>query len=180
MSNFNSKIIKIDSSKAQLYYNAYQTSFSFMLDPTISISHDDVLVYSLLNVWIPYSFYSVSKYNQYLDVGETINGLSATRTVIFPAGNYSTYDWAKIFVSTLSNQRIQYSCVYNRNNNRYTISCSTGTSVVFFFKTGPNASNSCHKLLGFGQEDTPISSSGVLTGCVTMNDIYYFQIKSNL
>lgn len=179
-SYFNSKIIKIDSSKAHQYLNSYNTSFTFIVDPPICVAHDEVIVYSLLNVWIPYSFYSVSKYNQYLDVGETVNGLATTRTVVFPAGNYNTYDWAKVFSATLSTAKIQYTCVYNRNNNRYTVACSAGASAVFFFASGPNASASCYKLMGFPQTDTPITSVGVLTGCVTMNDIYYFQIKSDL
>jgi hypothetical protein len=34
--------------------------------------------------------------------------------------------------------------------------------------------------MGFPNVDTIITSSGVLSGCVTMNDIYYFQIKSDL
>ena len=181
MSTYKSKIIKIDSSKASTYYNAFQTNFSFTVDPAISVDNDELIVFSLLNVWIPYSFYSVSKYNQYLDVTETIGTVTSSRTVILPAGNYSAYDWAKTVMTCLNTtQGIQYSIVYNRNNNRYSISTIANTSSILLFHSGPNALNSCCKLLGFSNVDTVINNMGVLSGCITMNDIYYFQIKTNI
>lgn len=180
MSQYRSKILKLDSSKASTYYNQYKTSFSFDVNPPLSVSSDQVLVYSLLNAWIPYSFYAVNKYNQYLDVSETINGVTSTRTVLFPAGNYSANDWARTFTISMSTQNIKYACTYNRNNNRFVMSTSLNTSSTFLLATGPNASTSCRKLLGLDKVDTIVDYDGILTGLVTMNDIYYFQIKTNI
>ena len=180
MSQYQSKILKIDSSKASIYYNQFKTSFSFNVSPPISVSNDQVLIYSLTNAWIPYSFYAVNKYNQYLDVSETINGIVTNRTVIFPAGNYSAYDWSKTFTTYMTTSTIIYSVSYNRNNNRYTISTGPNTSSRFLLGSGPNASISCNKLLGLDKVDTLINNVGLLSGLVTMNDIYYFQIKTNI
>lgn len=199
---FKSKIIKIDSSKATTYYNAYKTNFMFLVDPAIFVSNDEVIVYSLLNAWIPYSFYSVNQYNQYLDVAivETISSViqnTYNQTIIIPSGNYSTYDFVKT-VSSLINLAFtgvagmtgnQFSISYNKINNTFTISFTSSLAVSssvnyyasFMFKTGPNASHSCYKLMGCPQQDIMINSGQSLaTNLVLMNDIAYFQIRTDL
>jgi hypothetical protein len=178
---YNSKIIKIDSSKASIYFNDFKTSFMFNLSTQITVASEDVLVYSLQNVWIPNSFYSVSKYNQYLDVRETINNTTTTRTIIIPAGNYDATTFGKTILSLLNIGVIQYTITYNRINNRFTISTVGDASTTFLFLTGTNANISCYKFLGFTQVDTPITNVGVISSTmVLMNDIAYLQIKSDM
>jgi hypothetical protein len=178
---FQSKIIKIDSSKATSYKNAYHTSFSFVLDPPISVMPANSIVFSLVSAFIPYSFYSINPNNQYLDVRETISGVSTLRTIVIPSGNYSAYDLAKTLTSMLNNKpTMTYTIIYNRTSNTYDISTSGTTSATFLFGSGTHRNTSCHKFLGIPADDVLINHIPVSTGLITMNDCYYLQIKSDL
>ena len=182
MSNFNSKILKIDSSKVTRYLNDYKTAFQFVLEPAISVHPNQSIVYSVVNVNIPYSFYSINSYNNYLEVDEKINNITTRRTIIIPSGNYSAYDFSKILMIALNNNTITYSIQYNKNSNTYIMSISsppTATS-IFLFSTGPNKLKSIHKFLGIPTEDILINNVPFSTGLITMNDIYYFQLKSDI
>ena len=88
LSKFKSKLIRIDSSKANEYLNNYKTSFVYTFDP-IQTDANESIVYSLINISIPYSYYSTNRHNQYLDVSESINNVTTIRNLIIPAGNYS-------------------------------------------------------------------------------------------
>ena len=182
MSNFNSKILKIDSSKVTRYLNVYKTAFQFVLEPSISVHPNKSIVYSVVNVNIPYSFYSVNSNNNYLDVEEKINNVTSRRTVIIPSGNYNAYDFSKIIMAVLNNSTITYSIQYNKNSNTYYTAISspqTATS-VFLFNTGPNKLKAINKFLGIPNEDVLINNVPFSTGLITMNDIYYFQLKSDI
>jgi len=181
--SFRTKIIKIDSSKVNRYFNPYHTNFSFLVDPAISITQKDVIVYSLLNVWIPYSFYAVNQYNQNIDISICNDSVVTNTSYAIPQGNYNTYDFAKLLNSLLGNQFV---FTYNKFNNTFSISFSSTTknpkdSATFLFATGLNAITSCKKLLGCLQVDQQISTGTYMnTGMVLMNDIAYFQIKSDI
>ena len=181
MTSYKSKIIKIDSSKATTYFNAYQTSFSFLIDPPINVSGDEVILFSLVNAWIPYSFYSLNKYCQYLDVLESVAGVVSSRTIIIPAGNYNAYSFLNQLITLLNVGAITYTMTYNKNNNRYYIATdATNHSAMFLFGTGSNRGVSCYKFLGMPQADVVITNIPLLSNLIVMNDIYYLQIKSDI
>ena len=203
---FKSKIIKIDSSKASQFFNAYQTNFLFTIDPPITVTNDEVIVYSLVNAWIPYSFYSVNQYNQYLDVRivrATVAPLNMsviqnvyTKTIIIPAGNYSTYDFAKTLASLLNASysgvanmsATQFTVTYNKINNTFAIGYASSLTTAgsryyaqLMLQTGAHASVSCRKLLGCPMQDITIDSGTTLaTNLVVMNDLAYFQIRTDI
>ena len=184
---FKTKLIKIDSEKASQYLNEYKTNFLFTVDPPICVGNDEVIVYSLLNAWIPYSFYSVNQYNQYLDVSTTVNTSYNQHTIIIPSGNYSAYDFAKVVTSELNEAfgytHNEFKIVYNKINNTFSIyfqvASDSHAQAKFHFSTGPNSRRSCHKLMGCSTNDLLISPS-VSTGIIFMNDIAYFQIKTDI
>ena len=190
---YKSKILKIDSSKATQYYNSQQTSFLFQLEVPISVTNSETIVYSLTNAYIPYSFYSVNINNCMLDVQETYTDTlqsiplftssptTTRRFIALPHGNYSANDFMRTLLLLLNTSNyIHYTMIYNKTNNTYTISSSLNTNAVFLFQSGLHASQSCHTFLGLPQLDTIINSTPFQTGCITMNDIYYFQIKSDI
>jgi len=183
---YKSKILKIDSSKATQYYNAQQTSFLFQLEAPISVTNSETIVYSLTNAYIPYSFYSVNINNCMLDIQETYTGVLQSSTTIrrfikLPYGNYNANDFMRMLLSLLNvTNNIHYTIIYNKISNTYSISSSLNTDSVFLFQSGLHALQSCHTFLGFPQLDTIINSTPFQTGCITMNDIYYFQIKSDI
>ena len=201
--SYKTKLIKIDSSKASHYYNDFHTDFMFLLEPPICVGNDEAIVYSLLNAWVPYSFYSVNQYNQYLDVvivqkdlANSTNTKTFEESIIIPSGNYSTYDFAKTITMELNDAYTgvggmvgnQFNVVYNRINNTFNISFTSSDLVngvddycVFQFASGDNEHRSCHKLMGFEMEDIHIESGTThSTGLVLMNDIAYLQIKSDI
>ena len=178
---FNTKILKIDSSKATTYFNAQHTAFTFQLENPISVKSSEAIVYSLTNAYIPFSFYGLNANNCYLDVHETVSGVSATRTIAIPFGNYSAYDFAKLLTTLLNGNTISYNITYNKNNNTFTINTTASTmTAVFLFQTGQNASSSCHVFVGLPALDTIINVVPFQTNCITMNDVYYFQIKTDI
>jgi hypothetical protein len=183
--SFRTKILKLDSSKATRYDNEYQTACLFQFDE-ISCRGDESLVYSLLNASIPYSWHSVNKYNQYLDIEEKINNVSTNRIIIIPAGNYSSVELAKTLTQLLTTQNpaggLVYNITYNKINNRFLINITTpNATAIFKFGTGENANESCYKLLGCLKIDLLINNVPFLsTNSVIMNDITFLQIKSDL
>lgn len=175
---YKSKVLKIDSSKAKQYYNEEQTAFLFQLENPISVSNNELIVYSLVSAYIPYSFYSVNSNNNKLDVRETTSNVTTTRSVEIPHGNYSANEFSRTLSQLLNTSTITYHFVYNKINNTYSVSCSAAS--IFLFQTGTHASQSCHTFLGFPAYDTIINSQPFSTGCITMNDIYYFQINTDI
>lgn len=182
MSSFNSKIIKIDSSTADIYLNSYGTKFITSFDPITVLPHQSIL-YSLQTVNVPYSYYSVNQNNQYLDLYENVSGAQRTRTIIIPQGNYSATQYQTVLLSLLNSSFITYTMSYNIIQNKYTIGISTPYTLVrFLYHSGTNASLSNYKFLGFRKEDIQIStiSNVISTNAVVMSDIYYLQLKSDL
>ena len=175
---YKSKILKIDSSKAVQYYNAERTSFLFQLEVPISVTNSETIVYSLTNAYIPYSFYSVNRYNNMLDVRETVLSISTVRSIAIPHGNYSANDFSRLLTQLLTTSSVTYTITYNKNSNTFSISSSKAS--IFLFQSGTHAAQSCHNFLGLPDYDTIINTQPFQTGCITMNDIYYFQIKSDI
>ena len=92
---YESKILKIDSSKEPTYYNSYGTSFLFICDPPITVQNEDVIIYSLLNVWIPYSFFIglINIINIWIYQKQYLVWLTFT----IQAGNYDAYTFGKYY-----------------------------------------------------------------------------------
>ena len=174
LSKFKSKLIRIDSSKGTEYLNNYKSSFSYAFDP-ISTDANESIIYSLINISIPYSYYSTNKHNQYLDVAETINNVTIIRNLIIPAGNYSALTYKDELLSLLNTTTKTYDIKYNKVQNRYTIAIITPNTVsILLFDTGANNKESCYKFLGFNKVDVNISHNPLLsTNCVTMSDILF-------
>ena len=181
LSKFKSKLIRIDSSMASEYINEYKTSFIYSFD-NITTEPNESIVYSLLSISIPYSYYSTNRNNQYLDIHETINGVSSTVNIIMPAGNYTAITYATTLLSEINTTHITYAIIYNKTQNRYIISIVTpNCSAVLLFRTGENHDTSNYKFLGFDKVDIHISNTPILSSnCVTMSDIYYLQLKTDL
>ena len=178
---FKTKILKLDSSKATKYYNEQKTVFEFALENPISVTSSESIVYSLISAYIPYSFYSVNANNHFLDVKENINNIITMRTIQIPNGNYSAVEYSRLLMSLLNTATISYSIVYNKNNNTFTISTvAASTSSIFLFETGPNHINSCHSFVGFPKLDTVINHDNFQSGMINMNDLYYFQIHTDI
>ena len=179
--NFNSKVIKIDSGRATQYQNEFKTAFIYSFDSITTYAHQSI-IYSVLNCSIPYSFYAVNKYNQYLDIEEKINNQTTQRTIVIPAGNYSAIDFSKTLKTLLNNPNITYEIEYNKINNRYLISITTpNATAIFKFRTGENNNESCYKFLGLIKEDLIINNVPLLSmNSIIMNDISYLQIRSDL
>jgi hypothetical protein len=77
---------------------------------------------------------------------------------------------------------VQYDIKYNKIQNTYSFHVLTDCLTVFLFQTGENKHNSCHKFLGFDEDDIHIGHDIIIESdnVVTMNTIYYLQIKSDL
>ena len=91
--------LKIDSSRIPSYYNDYKTSFLYQLSETISCDMGESILYSLISATIPYTFYGLNKFNDKLDVRETIGGVvKPVRTVTISHGNYDAYSFASYFI----------------------------------------------------------------------------------
>ena len=178
---FKTKLLKLDSSKARVYYNAEKTSFQFQLEQAISVTNAESIVYSLLSAYIPYSFYSVNSQNNWLDIEEAIGTTKTTRSLEIPHGNYSAIEFARTLMGLLNKVTFKYEISYNKINNTFMIkTVLSNTSAIFRFHSGPNASKSCHIFLGLPDLDTVINTEPFETGFVTMNDLYYFQIRTDI
>jgi hypothetical protein len=178
---YRTKILKLDSSKARKYHNEERTAFEFQLESQISVTNAESIVYSLISAYIPFSFYSLNKNNQWLDVSETIDGVMTTRSISIPEGNYSAVDFSRALMTSLNSSTITYHIVYNRISNTFSINLTKpNTSAMFLFQSGANASRSCHSFLGLPPLDTLINSQPFQTGLITMNDIYYLQIRTDI
>jgi hypothetical protein len=110
---FQSKIIKIDSSKAQEYLNEYHTSFLYRFDE-LRCELNESFVYSLISCNIPYSFYSCNQDNNYLDIKETKNGIISTVHIQLSEGNYNAYEFSKELMLKLNDDTIHYNIIYNK------------------------------------------------------------------
>jgi hypothetical protein len=173
-------IIKIDSNLCYQYLNEYKTAFIYNFDPIICEMHQSIF-YSIISASIPVSFYSVNKYNQYLDVREHINNTVIDRHIIISAGNYNAIQYG-IEIQRLLNSdtTLIYTINYNKINNKYYFSASGGTS-DFLFLTGINNMESNYNFLGFNKIDVSISNQQIFShNVVSMSDIYFLQIKSDL
>ena len=178
---YRTKILKLDSSKARKYHNEERTAFEFQLESQISVTNAESIVYSLISAYIPFSFYSLNKNNQWLDVSETIDGAVALRSVSIPEGNYSANDLSRALMASLNTSSMTYNITYNRINNTFSISTTRpNTSAVLLFESGAHAAQSCHSFLGLPPLDTIINSEPFQTGLITMNDIYYLQIRTDI
>lgn len=177
-----SNIIKIDSSQAINYYNDYKTSFQAKFDE-INCDTDQYILYNLISISIPYSFYSCNNSNNVLDLIEISNSITTHRTILMEHGNYSTSDFSKKLLEELNGvNQIVYYIVYLKIPNRYHISVNNGSSCIMLFNTGANRNRSIHNFLGFSSIDVTINSSNpvISNQCVVMNEIYYLQLKSDL
>ena len=114
---FKTKLLKLDSSKARVYYNAEKTSFQFQLEQAISVTNAESIVYSLLSAYIPYSFYSVNSQNNWLDIEEAIGTTKTTRSLEIPHGNYSAIDFARTLMGLLNKVTFKYEILYNKYNS---------------------------------------------------------------
>ena len=177
---FKTYILKIDSSLATQYLNEYKTSFIYSFDPVQCEKHETI-VYSVLNASIPYSFYSVNKNNQYMDIQETINNTIINRHIIISAGNYNAIEYGKEINRLLNlDTTLIYTVNYNKINNRYYFSVSGGTS-TFLFLDGINNNESNYNFLGFRKENVLITNIAIYShNVISMSDIYFLQIKSDL
>ena len=184
MNSLKIKQLKIDSSKASSYYNSYKTSFTYSLSESITVGSGESIVYSLISCTIPYTFYGLNKYNNILDIQETIGTIvQPIKSLNIPDGNYDAYSFAKMILSLINtNPNIQYSIIYNKINNKFIIyTTKPNTSALLLFSTGPNNKASCHAFLGCPNDaDVLINNEHFETGMITMNDIYHLQIKSDL
>jgi hypothetical protein len=141
------------------------------------------ILYSLISATIPYTFYGLNKFNDKLDVRETIAGVvKPVRTISIPHGNYDAYSFAKKLTSLLNTATIEYAITYSKISNKFIIyTVKPGTSAEFLFTSGPNKKIHCHSFLGFPDDfDVIINTQPLETGMITMNDIYHLQIKSDL
>ena len=175
--------LKVDSSKANNYYNSYRTAFLYPLSESISVSSGESIIYSLISATIPYAFYGLNQYNYILDVKETYNNVThPTKTIYIPYGNYDAYSFAKKLTSLLNHQYMEYSITYNKISNKYVIyTTKNNTHAEFLFSSGPNRDKSCFIFLGFPHDaDVLINNEPMETAMIIMNDIYYLQIKSDL
>lgn len=178
---FKTKILKIDSSKAKVYYNEEKTSFQFQLEQAISVTSAESIVYSLVSAYIPFSFYSVNFHNNMLDVEENIGSNTTTRSIEIPQGNYSSIEYARTIMGLLNTATIKYDISYHKISNTFSIrTVLPNTSAIFKFDSGPNAKRSCHIFLGLPDADTIINNEPFQTGLITMNDIYYLQIRTDI
>ena len=178
---FKTKILKLDSSKARAYHNEEKTSFTFQLEQQISVTNAESIVYSLVSAYIPFSWYALNKYNQWLDVRETIGSVTTSRSVSIPEGNYSAVEFARTLMALLNTQTIKYDISYNRISNTFTIhTLLPNTSALFLFHSGTHAKLSCHGFLGLPDSDVIINSEPFQTGLITMNEIYYLQIRTDI
>lgn len=177
------KLLKIESSSATQYFNDSKTSFLYSLSEPIICLPGESIIYSLVSATIPYSYYTLNKYNQYLDIQETVDNVQKpVKTYAIPAGNYDAITFAKQLSIILNvDVSIQYSITYNKVNNRFTINTTKpNTTSKFLFGTGINADTSCHSFLGCPKQDINITNQPALTGMISMSDIYHLQIKTDL
>jgi len=173
--------LKIDSSNVSSYYNTYKTSFLYQLSESISCVNGESILYSLISATIPYSFYGLNKYNNMLDVQETISGVEIIRNISIPYGNYDAISFLKVLIQLLNTSHYIYSIIYNKINNKFNIKINTiGVKSLFLFGTGPNKECACFAFLGLPQSDIEIDNDYFETGMITMNDIYHLQIKTDL
>ena len=175
---YRSKIIKIDSSNVSFYNNNYLTSFLTHFE-NIDCENNESIIYSLQSVQIPYSFYSVNQYNSYMDICETINATTSYRCINIPHGNYNVYEYANMLKSLMNNTHITYTITYIKPQNKYMISCDE--AAIFLYESGVNSHRSNYKFLGLIDSDIHINNTPQYSQCcITMNDIYYLQLKSDL
>ena len=84
-------------------------------------------------------------------------------------------------MSLLNSPTFKYDISYNKINNTFLIkTVLSNTSSIFRFHSGPNASTSCHIFLGLPDLDTIINTDPFESGFITMNDIYYLQIRTDI
>jgi len=180
--SLNVHLLKIDSSTSQSYYNSYKTAFLYTLSEGISVTSGHSIIYSLISATIPYSFYGLNKYNNMLDVKETISGVETIRNIAIPYGNYDAISFSKVLMQYLNTSTVKYLVNYNKISNKFQIKTVTiGLVSTFLFESGSNKNNSCFIFVGCPKNtDVIFNNEYVETGMITMSDIYHIQIKSDL
>lgn len=184
ITKYQSKIIKIDSSKATSYANSEKTKFTYTFDQ-IAVDNEHSILFSLSSFVCPYSFYGCNKHNQYFDYTEIHEGQETVKQKIIVAGNYSAVQFANVLKNMLNenNNPVQYNVEYNLILNRFKFFItSPNSSCTFNFLTGENNNESCYSLFGFDKADVTFTDTQPLlsTMVVSMNDIYYLQLKTDL
>ena len=181
--SLNVHLLKIDSSTSQTYYNSYKTAFLYTLSEAISVTGGHSIIYSLISATIPYSFYGLNKYNNMLDLKETLGGVElGVRSIAIPFGNYDAISFSKVLMQYLNTTTVKYLVNYNKISNKFQIKTVTVDLVsTFLFDTGINKVNSCFSFVGCPKNtDVIFNNEYIETGMITMNDIYHLQIKSDL
>ena len=169
-------IIKIDSSKAQSYFNNAKTSFIYQFD-NIDCENDQSMLFSVNTISIPYSFYSCNQHNNVMTLKHNNNSITM---IEIPEGNYNVYEYMNVVQTLMSVNGLVFTITYNHINNKYIFTSNQNLTIQY--KTGVQK-NTNFLFLGFPEDEDIIflvNQQVQSDNTITMNDIQYIQILSDL
>jgi hypothetical protein len=121
-----------------------QTDVNFTVRPH---RYNDIRAIELKHILIPYTFYNVNSTNNVLVIFKT--GDTQQRNIVLPPGNYNITDFLaklKVFLDASSGPLHTYTCTYDVNSYKITITQDSSTFVIF-------ANSTMRHLLGLGNVD---------------------------
>ena len=200
-----SVLIHLDSRDANNYLDTNLNTgepitsyFQYILTDKLLCPDNQVMLVSLYNASIPYSFYNVRLgINDKIDMKleSLAGGGIATEifTITIPPANYTAFSLADEVKSVLnayilspSNFTATFDMRYNDDTQKYdyTIVPNTGSiKLSFLFNTGVNQGKTLRIETGFNQEDKELVSGTTLTStnCIDINgSIHGVYIRTNL
>ena len=152
--------IYLNSKTANRYIGGYTSNCIFEL-PRIIIPNNKKIYFSVLNASIPYSFFNVDDFNNFLVY--SVGGGSDIE-IIIPQGNYNVNTLRTFLLSVMTGFTITYTSL----NNSYTFSHTTEN---FVFKEN----STCFEILGFDEDIEHASFDRVL---ISTNSINLFTIRN--
>jgi hypothetical protein len=158
--------IHFNSLYANSFNNGLTSDCNFYLNDCIEVPVQHNIYISVINANIPFSFYSIDKYNNILTY--VVNGITTSLSIV--AGNYNAIQLASYFNSYLSTG---FTCTYNAITNKFTFSHST---YDFYFT---NAS-SCLKMIGFSTSLLSLNKALTSSFCVNLQTKQCICLLSNM
>lgn len=157
----NEYLIHIRTEDCQKLNGSFNSFFSFILNPAISVSNNqNNLSIKLSSAELPYSFYTVNAYNNTFNIIE--NGVP--RLITITKGSYDIFEFRDLIKILLGSN---FTVSVSINTGKMTIKNTSLTTIGLSFISD------AFKLLGFSNQS--YSSSGIL-GLTSPNIISLFSI----
>lgn len=152
-------------------YNTTNETGSFSVNLAAQINSKKVKDIRLISAQIPVSNYNVTSSNNIVPINDGSN-----KTVTITPGSYTAIQLALAIQTALNSSSSGWTCTYNANTYKITIS---GTA-TFVLRFGTVTTNSIARTIGFSNTDITFGSAATGESAVKLNFSNYFIVCPEL